>query len=182
MSVGDDLETVLAPRRPSWLHRFWRYGPIALWIALIFWASTDQFSSEHTGGIIRPWIEWLFPRMSPDEVESLHGLIRKAAHVTEYAIFALLVARALITSSIPLFSRGWLIICLVVLTALAASDEYHQSFVPSRTAAVTDVLIDMSGGLVALTILAVWRLARRRRRYQPEALARRDSGMPQKSL
>ncbi len=163
MTTGVPLETVLAPRSSSWLRRLWRYGPIALWIALIFWASTDQFSSERTGGIIRPWIEWLFPTMSAEGIETLHGVIRKAAHVTEYAIFAMLVARALITSSIPLFSRGWLIICLVLLTAVAATDEYHQSFIPSRTAAITDVLIDMSGGLVALGILALWRFCRRRR-------------------
>lgn len=163
MAVGDDLETVLPRRRSSWLRRLWRYGPIALWIALIFWASTDQFSSEHTGGIIRPWIEWLFPRMSPDEIETLHGIVRKAAHVTEYAIFALLVARALMSSSVTLFSRGWLVICCILLAAVAATDEYHQSFVPSRTAAITDVLIDMSGGLLALAILALWRLARQRK-------------------
>ncbi len=162
MTTGIPLELVLAPRRSSWLHRLWRYGPIALWIALIYWASTDQFSSEHTAGIIRPWIEWLFPGISPDGVESLHAVIRKAAHVTEYAIFALLVARALMSSSIHIFSRGWLVIACTLLAAVAAVDEYHQSFVPSRTAAITDVLIDMSGGLVALTILALWRLARRR--------------------
>jgi VanZ family protein len=163
MTNGIPLELVLAPRRSGWLHRLWRYGPIALWIALIFWASTDQFSSEHTAGIIQPWIQWLFPAMSPDGVESLHAVIRKSAHVTEYAIFALLVARALMSSSIRIFSRGWLVISLLMLTAVAATDEYHQSFVPSRTAAITDVLIDMSGGLVTLTILALWRLARRRR-------------------
>jgi VanZ family protein len=161
MSVGDDLETVLAPRRPSWSRRLWRYGPIALWIAMIFWASTDQFSSERTGGMIRPWIEWLFPGMSPESVDTWHGVIRKAAHVTEYAIFALLVARALISSSLALFSRGWLAISLLLLAVVAATDEYHQSFEPSRTAAMMDVLIDMSGGLVALTILALWRLGRR---------------------
>jgi VanZ family protein len=161
MTNGVPLESVLAPRRSGWLHRLWRYGPIVLWIALIFWASTDQFSSEHTAGIIQPWIQWLFPAMSPDGVESLHAVIRKSAHVTEYAIFALLVARALIGSSIRLFSRGWLVISLLMLTAIAATDEYHQSFVPSRTAAITDVLIDTSGGLMALAILALWRLARR---------------------
>ena len=53
-----------------------------------------------------------------------------------------------------------------MLAAVAAIDEYHQSFVPSRTAAITDVLIDMSGGLVALTILALWRLARAAWTYQ----------------
>ena len=67
-----------------------------LWMAIIFWASTEQFSSENTASIIQPWIVWLFPGMSPEAVDNLHAAIRKSAHVTEYAICALLVARALI--------------------------------------------------------------------------------------
>jgi VanZ family protein len=35
-------------------------------------------------------------------------------------------------------------------------DEYHQSFVPSRTASIYDSLIDVVGGLTALTIFAIW--------------------------
>jgi VanZ family protein len=150
-------EWIAPPRRPSWPHRLWRYGPVLIWIVLIFWASTDRFSSENTADVIQPWLAWLFPGMSAGTLETLHGWIRKSAHVTEYAIFSLLVARAFLSSSRPWLSRGWFVAGFLVLTALAASDEYHQSFVPSRTAAVTDVLIDMSGGLVALTILALFR-------------------------
>lgn len=98
-------------------------------------------------------------------MENLHAAIRKSAHVTEYGILALLVARALIGSSLSFFSRGWFVIAVLMLIAIAASDEYHQSFVPSRTAAVTDVLIDISGGVVALSLLALWRWFRASRRY-----------------
>jgi VanZ family protein len=157
------IEDELAPRSRSrtWPRRLWRYGPVVLWVALIFWASTEQFSSDKTASVIQPWILWLFPGMSPEAVENLHGAIRKSAHVVEYAICALLVARALIGSSRPLLSRGWFVIGILLLAAISATDEYHQSFVPSRTAAVKDVLIDMSGGAVALAILALWRRARR---------------------
>ena len=157
------VEDVLAPRSGSriWLRRLWRYGPAVLWMAIIFWASTEQFSSENTASVIQPWIVWMFPGMSPEAVDRLHAAIRKSAHVTEYAICALLVARALIGSSRPLLSRGWFVVGILVLAALAVSDEYHQSFVPSRTAAVGDVLIDMSGGAAALSILAIWRWLRR---------------------
>lgn len=157
------VEEELAPRSRSriWLRRLWRYGPAVLWMAIIFWASTEQFSSENTASIIQPWIVWFFPRMSPEAVDRLHAAIRKSAHVTEYAICALLVARALIGSSRPLLARGWFVVGILLLAALAASDEYHQSFVPSRTAAVGDVLIDMSGGAAALSILAIWRWLRR---------------------
>ncbi|HEV3415862.1 MAG TPA: VanZ family protein [Pirellulales bacterium] len=170
-----DEELIAPPRKPSWPHRLWRYGPVLIWIGLIFWASTDQFSSENTAQVIQPWLVWLFPGMSAETLDWLHGVIRKSAHVTEYAIFALLVARAFLSSSRPWLSRRWFVAGFLVLTALAASDEYHQSFVPSRTAAVTDVLIDMSGGLVALTILALfrrWRTWRRMRRATTTAAFR----------
>ncbi len=155
-------EEALADPRPrrTWCRRLWRYGPVVLWIGLIFWASTAQFSSDNTASVIQPWIQWFFPHMTPEGIDTLHAAIRKSAHVTEYAIFAMLAARALIGSSLALFSRGWFAIVLLLLIAIAASDEYHQSFVPSRTAAVTDVLIDISGGVAALSLLALWRWSR----------------------
>jgi VanZ family protein len=163
-------DVLLPPPKPKWRRRLWRYGPVVLWISLIFWASTEQFSSDNTAQVIQPWILWLFPKMSPETVEWIHAAIRKSAHVTEYAICALLVARALIGSSWPLLSRGWFVSCVLLLATVSASDEYHQSFVPSRTAAVTDVLIDMSGGLVALTLLALFRRWRRARAAQKQRL------------
>jgi VanZ family protein len=137
----------------------WRFGPVAIWMALVFWASTEQFSSEHTAQMIEPWIVWLFPRMEPETVNWLHAVIRKSAHVTEYAILACLLARALMDSHRPLH-RGRLVTGCLLLAALAAADEFHQTFVPSRTAALTDVLIDTSGGLTALAAIVVWRRRR----------------------
>jgi VanZ family protein len=43
-------------------------------------------------------------------------------------------------------------------------DEYHQSFLPSRTGTIYDSLLDMTGGAVALTCLALWFAVRRRGR------------------
>ena len=125
--------------------------------------STDSFSSDHTSRVIEPWIRWLFPAMSPLNVDWLHMMIRKSAHVTEYGIFALLIARALLSSSWPFLTRGWFVIGMGLLLAMAASDEFHQRFVPRRTSTPKDVLIDMCGGVAALTVVALWRAWRRRR-------------------
>jgi len=45
------------------------------------------------------------------------------------------------------------LICVTLIVVYALVDEYHQSFVPSRTASIFDSLIDMAGGLTALLIV-----------------------------
>lgn len=136
-----------------------RYLPLLLWLAFISFASSDQFSAANTSRIVEPLIRWLFPRTSPHTLATLHFIIRKAAHFTEYAILALLAARAFRGSRRDALRRRWLVVTLALLVVYALIDEYHQSFVPSRTASIFDSLIDMTGGLTMLLIL---RLRQRR--------------------
>lgn len=140
-----------------WRRRLWRYGPLLLWMAFISFASTGEFSAENTSRIIGPLLRWLFPDISPARVAYVHFLVRKAAHFTEYAIFAFLAARALALSSQRMLRHGWFIISLRLVISYALLDEYHQSFVAVRTASVYDSMIDMAGGLTALLIYALWR-------------------------
>ena len=124
-----------------------RYLPLVAWLAFISYASSDEFSAENTSRIIGPLILWLFPRTTPETLAVIHFITRKVAHFTEYAILGFLAARAFRAST----QRWFLVsVCLVVVYALI--DEYHQSFVPSRTASVFDSLIDIAGGLTALVI------------------------------
>jgi VanZ family protein len=88
--------------------------------------------------------------------------VRKAAHVTEYAILALLAARALRTSGLAALRRSWLPASFVFVAAVALVDEYHQSLLPSRTGTIYDSLLDMTGGAAALACLALWLAVRRR--------------------
>jgi len=67
-------------------------------------------------------------------------ILRKCAHMTEYAILAFLLARA--------FGRE--APALVVGVLYAASDEFHQSFVSGRHASPVDVAIDTVGVLLGL--------------------------------
>jgi VanZ family protein len=140
-----------------WRRRLWRYGPLLIWMAFISFASTGEFSADNTSRIIRPLLIWLFPTISPAQIAHAHFLIRKAAHFSEYAVFALLAARALARSSQRWLRHGWFLISLLMVIFYALVDEFHQSFVPSRTASVYDSLIDMSGGLCALLLYALWR-------------------------
>jgi VanZ family protein len=143
-----------------WRQRLWRYGPLLVWMAFISFASTGEFSAENTSRIIRPLLLWLFPQIDPATLAYIHFLVRKTAHFTEYAIFAFLAARALASSSRAVLRHGWFFISLLLVIFYALFDEYHQSFVVSRTASIYDSLIDMSGGLTMLLLYALWRKRR----------------------
>ena len=69
--------------------------PVALWMFLIFSASGDGQSYRHSSRIIVPLLHWLFPWMSQELIETLHYLVRKCAHLSEYAVLALLLWRAI---------------------------------------------------------------------------------------
>jgi VanZ family protein len=135
-----------------WLRRWW---PVAAWAVLIFFFSTDTFSATHTSRLILPVLRWLFPHASPETLETAHFLIRKSAHFVEYFIFSLLALHAL-RGEEGRWKLRWALEAAVLAGAYAALDEFHQSFVPSRTASVYDVLLDTFGAVVAQA-LAAWR-------------------------
>jgi len=132
-----------------------RYLPLILWLGFISFASSGSFAASNTSRIIGPLVLWLFPNTSPETLLVIHMITRKVAHFTEYAILGLLAARAFRGSPRSGLRSRWFIVSLVLIIAYALIDEYHQSFVPSRTASIYDSFIDMAGGLTALII--VWR-------------------------
>lgn len=146
-----------------WRKRLWRYGPLILWVAVIFFASTSEFSASNTSRIVRPLLLWLFPDISEERIAFAHFLVRKMAHFTEYAVFALLAARAFSSSSLEMLRRRWFMAALLLVVLYSLSDEFHQSFVPTRSASILDSLIDMAGGLTALVIYSLWRRKKTRR-------------------
>ena len=102
------------------------WGPVVLWAALIFALS----SVPNLGTDLGTW----------------DTVLRKCAHVTEYAVLALLLYRAL-GRELPAFLVGF---------AYAVTDEIHQAFVRGRHASPLDVAIDTAGLLIGLL---VWRRA-----------------------
>ena len=132
--------------------RFWRYGPLVLWVLFISFASTSEFSAGNTSAILRPLLLWIFPNLSESRLAAVHFLTRKAGHFTEYAVLAFLTRRAFITSSHDFLQRYWFQLGLLLVVIYGLLDEFHQSFVPSRTASVYDSIIDIAGGLTVLLI------------------------------
>ncbi|HYE16059.1 MAG TPA: VanZ family protein [Pyrinomonadaceae bacterium] len=144
--------------------RLWRYGPVVVWAGLIFLASTGNFSASNTSRFIRPLLLWLFPDITEATLLLVHFYVRKAAHFTEYAVLALLSARALLTSSRAALRTLWAPASFALVAACSLLDEYQQSFQPTRTGTIYDSLLDMAGGATALAFAALWRLRARRGR------------------
>jgi len=138
--------------------RFVKYWlPPLLWLGVIFLGSTDLMSAEHTSRFIGPFLRWLKPDISPETLASIHFIVRKCAHLGEYAVLALLLLRSatfmtnLKRSPAILYVSVWGA-CLFVAT----TDEFHQTFVASRSALATDIMIDSGGAILGLLIGAVF--------------------------
>ena len=125
-------------------------------MVLISIASSSEFSALNTSQVIRPLILWIFPNLSEERVAVIHFLTRKVAHFSEYAVLGLLSARAFASSANDSMQRHWFQVALLLIVAYALLDEFHQSFVPSRTASIYDSAIDVAGGLTALLVFRVW--------------------------
>jgi VanZ family protein len=129
--------------------------PAIAWAILISWASTDMFSASHTSRFILPMLHWLFPHAGPETLERLHFLIRKSAHFTEYLVFSFLLLRA-VRGNHRGWQIRWALAALAIAAGYSAFDEFHQWFVPSRTASPWDSLLDTTGAATAQFVLWIW--------------------------
>jgi VanZ family protein len=126
--------------------RYWL--PPLVWMALIWGLSTDVGSADNTAGLFIWIMTRLFPWATPTQIAFAHGLLRKLGHLTEYAILAALWFRALrVGRRLDPARSAWTALAISVGWALA--DEFHQIFVPSRTASILDVLVDATGATLA---------------------------------
>jgi VanZ family protein len=127
--------------------------PLFVWVGVIFAGSTDIFSAEQTSRYLVPFLRWLNPQISSSTIATIHVGLRKVGHLIEYAVLAALLWRALrstgrLRTKMSTSLVGVWLACVIV----AASDEFHQSFVASRTASLNDALIDALGAAVGLAI------------------------------
>lgn len=122
-------------------------------MTIIFLASSDTSSGQHSSAIVDAVIRVLGIAPTPDQLTVANHLFRKTAHFAEYAILGLLWAWAL--------PRGpyRLILAWTAATLYAGSDELHQMFVANRGPALADVIIDSAGAAGAL--LGWWLIRRR---------------------
>lgn len=140
--------------------------PVILWMVLIFGFSSDSHSFQHSSRILEPLLRWLFPGMALDTRNEIVFVARKGAHLTVYAVLALLAWRAW-RKPVRRDPRPWRWqhagVALLIAALYAATDEFHQTFVPGRYGCVRDVLIDSCGAAASLFLL--WLLGRWRKHW-----------------
>lgn len=155
-----------------------RLNLLKAWIAAILWLiviaieSTALASSSNTSRILYPILHYLFG-MDYQHFEPLHFYIRKGGHVVGYAILSILAFRAwretFPARGNPRWTLRWASNAVLMTAFVASLDEWHQSFIPSRTGRWQDVVLDTCAGLAAQIILFLWArwiLARRTLRFE----------------
>lgn len=106
--------------------------PVVLWALVIF-----TFSS--------------FPSLKASQVDWQDFAIRKFAHLSEYAILAILLYRSFLLNGCSKFDAGFQAILVCVLYAF--SDEFHQAFVPGREPAIRDIAFDATGTTIGIFVV-----------------------------
>jgi VanZ family protein len=145
----------LPTSRPNLLRAWW---PAAVWIVIITFESTDFFSAQHTGSMLYSLLTHLFGRIDFQEFLIFHHYLRKTGHVLGYGMLSLLLLRGFRATfgQANVWARRTALFAWIGTAFVASMDEWHQSFIPSRTASPRDVLLDSTAGLVFLLIAWAW--------------------------
>ena len=144
------------------------------WMMVIFWFSAapapESSEMSYTVGIqigkiaVADFYAWTTEKQNAF-AEKIEYPIRKMAHATEYAILGMLMSGAVYAYSVcgkKVIRYAW-----ILATIYAATDEFHQLFVPGRSGQFRDVLLDSTGAAVGLLILRrtgrLWQIVARKK-------------------
>jgi len=128
------------------------------WAVLIFHLSTSTFASSFSAILLTEFLRLIHLSVSPGTFDTIHFLFRKLAHCTEYAIFSLFLFHCFLNSNRTAWRARTAVFSVFVAGIYSLTDEFHQIFVPGRTASFIDCGIDITGA--ALGILVVYLYAR----------------------
>lgn len=133
--------------------------------------STAWLSSENTSRFLYPIFHFLFG-LSRAEFRIWHIVIRKLGHFVGYFILSVLLFRAwrltLPLQSAVRWAMRWAAAAFFMTALVASADELHQTFLPTRTGRMADVLLDSFAALVA-QIVIFWLSRRNRARTRAAA-------------
>jgi VanZ family protein len=129
--------------------------PVVIWAAIIIQATGRTFDAPHTTGWLATFLHDIGLHVAESTIEVANHMIRKSAHLTEYAILTALSFRA-VREGRRGFAVRWALIALAITVCIASTDEFLQSFTPTRTSSVWDVLLDTCGGIVAILLFRLW--------------------------
>jgi len=128
-----------------------RFALAFFWLVLVLFLGSAYFAAQETGRYVLPFLKFLMPGVSSSELQPIHMVLRKLAHLLEYAVLALLWYRALhkVGGRTPR-TAAW--VALSICLACSFADEAHQSMLPSRHGSARDFVIDAFGATAMLTI------------------------------
>jgi VanZ family protein len=139
-----------------------RHQVFKAWIAAILWLiviaieSTTYLSAHNTSKILYPLLHFIFG-VNHARFDTWHFYIRKGGHVLGYAMLSILLFRAwketLPTPGNPKWTMRWATIAVLGTALVASLDEWHQSFLPSRTGIWQDAVLDTVAGIAAQILL-----------------------------
>lgn len=146
---------------------------VAIWGAVVWALGSDMLSAAQTSRFLRPLIEFFYPDFSVQQLFRTLVAIRKAAHVAEYALLAILTLRALLLGKRP-SATICAALAFAFILSFATADETRQAFSQARSGSAWDVALDSAGGALAIGLLLM--LRRRMRDATPRIAGPEGSG------
>ena len=138
---------------------------ITVWMGIIFLFSNmdSNSSNDKSKGVIDQTIELLQETGIIDDltetekkelVNKLNMPLRKCMHVSVYFVLAILIVVLLKKINIKILNP--FLLTIIICFIYACADEYHQTFIGGRTGQLSDVIIDITGSIIALIIYKIF--------------------------
>lgn len=132
-------------KRKRWIMRIkyiWLVVAIIWCIAIFMATASPQATGSNTQSILMDWFN-----LSKEQSESINYFFRKSVHLGSFGLLSFLLYFA--------FDAKRPLLAWILTTIYAGTDEFHQSFVPNRTASFTDVIIDSVGAVIGIGIAVI---------------------------
>jgi len=148
------LNNSSTPRVHAWdfASLLWWFTTLG-WAGLIFYLSTGTFGGSFTAWLLHQLLSLLQIDISAELFGTLHFLVRKLAHLSEYAMFGVLLYGSLSGGRQFAWHARTAWRCVAIAAVYSLTDELHQSFVPGRGASLVDCSIDTTGAVLAMLFL-----------------------------
>jgi VanZ family protein len=147
--------------------------PAALSVLMIVLESTATMSAHNTSQWLYPYWVRLFGPISTTHWDEVHHLIRKTGHFVGYGFVSMAFFYSWRQTLLRMAVKHWTlwrrasVLAVLCTLLIAVLDEFHQSFLPSRTSSPKDVGIDLCGAVAAqLLLLLIIQLFARRPRFR----------------
>jgi VanZ family protein len=145
----------LTASRPNLARAWW---PALVWIGLIAFESTDFCSSQNTGSVLYAILQYLFGHIDYQKFFIFHHYLRKTGHFVGYGMLSVLMLRGWRATLAR--NRVWIwrpsLLALLGTAFVATMDEWHQTYIPSRTGSIWDVALDSTAGAAFLLAAYFW--------------------------